>query len=145
MNNTDVTSPAAQHLEAVSEAQDALAAQYELPAGYRDQAKIAGLHQAINYGLKRAEVLSLEAAADALNGILCVLTPPVPTITSRAPEALERMEEWADEWELGDNDYTVSDFRGLIVEVRGTLLEGKATASQLEDLKRQWLALHGGA
>lgn len=68
MNNNDV-SIASQHLDAVEEAQAALAAEYDLPTGYRDQAKIAGLHQAINYGLKRGEVAALDAAASALEGI----------------------------------------------------------------------------
>lgn len=58
--------PPEAHLDAARAAHVALNDEYAKPDGNRRQGYIAGLHQAINYGLKMAEVSALIDIRDAV-------------------------------------------------------------------------------
>lgn len=66
---TNYISESQKSLEASLAAQLALRSEYELPRARQDQTRIAGLHQAINHGMKSAEVCALIAIAQQLQAL----------------------------------------------------------------------------
>jgi hypothetical protein len=120
MNNNGVTT-ARQCLGEALAAQLDLENEYAKAPGYRDQAKIAGLHQAINYGFKAGEVIAGITAAEAIENL-------VQTLEARFAELLDVLERMAP--------------TPVVTVLK---VDGKLDAEAAEDLRRQWLALNGEA